>query len=129
MKKHILAVDDEQAIRDLLQESLALSGYRVSTAATLAEARKIARADRPDLVILDVQFDECDGFVLVDEFKKLCPDIPILLLTGMVFGNGAALQAIEKKVAGYLDKTVSLSRILDEVHRLIGASEPPAVKE
>jgi DNA-binding NtrC family response regulator len=118
MKKHILAVDDEQAIRDLLQESLTLSGYRVSTAATLDEARKIARADRPDLVILDVQFEECDGFVLIDEFKKLCPDSPILLLTGIIFGDGAARQAI--------DKTVPLSRILDEVRRLIGYSETPA---
>jgi DNA-binding NtrC family response regulator len=126
MKKHILAVDDEQAIRDLLQESLTLSGYRVSTAATLDEARKIARADRPDLVILDVQFEECDGFVLIDEFKKLCPDSPILLLTGIIFGDGAARQAIEKKVACYLDKTVPLSRILDEVRRLIGYSETPA---
>jgi DNA-binding NtrC family response regulator len=106
-----------------------LSGYRVSTAATLAEARKIARADRPDLIILDVQFEECDGFVLIDEFKKLCPDIPILLLTGIIFGNGAARQAIEKKVAGYLDKTVPLSHIINEVHRLIGDAEPPGAKE
>jgi DNA-binding NtrC family response regulator len=123
MKKHILSVDDEQPIRELLQESLGLRGYRVSTAATLADGRKIAGADRPDLIILDVQFDESDGFVLVDEFKSLYPTIPILLLTGVVFDTDVLREAIRKKVAGYLDKTVPLSRILSEVHRLIGDAE------
>ena len=127
MKKHILSVDDEQDIRELLQESLSMRGYRVSTAANPGEARKIAKADRPDLIILDFQIEESDGFVLIDEFKKLYPNIPLMLLTGAVFAKGAAREAIEKRVSGYLDKTASLSQILDEIHRLIGdpENEPP----
>ena len=128
MKKHILSVDDEQDIRELLQESLGMRGYRVSTAATPDEARKIARTDRPDLIILDFQIEESDGFVLIDEFKKLYPNIPLMLLTGAVFGTGAVREAIEQKVASYLDKTASLSQILDEIHRLIGDPETEAAK-
>ena len=128
MKKHILSVDDEQDIRELLQESLGMRGYRVSTAATPDEARKIAKADRPDLIILDFQIEESDGFVLIDEFRKLYPDIPLMLLTGAVFGKGAVREVIEKKVASYLDKTASLSQILDEIHRLIGDPETEAAK-
>ena len=129
MKKHILSVDDEQDIRELLQESLGMRGYRVSTAATPDEARKIAKADRPDLIILDFQIEESDGFVLIDEFRKLYPNIPLMLLTGAVFGKGAVREVIEKKVASYLDKTASLSQILDEIHRLIGDPETEAAKK
>ena len=126
MKKHILSVDDEQDIRELLQESLSMRGFRVSTAANPEEARKIAKADRPDLIILDFQIEESDGFVLIDEFKKLYPTIPLMLLTGAVFGKGAVREVIEKKVSSYLDKTASLSQILDEIHRLIGDPETGA---
>ncbi|MGA2544582.1 MAG: response regulator [Verrucomicrobiota bacterium] len=128
MKKHILSVDDEQDIRELLQESLGMRGYRVSTAATPDEARKIAKADRPDLIILDFQIEESDGFVLIDEFRKLYPNIPLMLLTGAVFGKGAVREVIEKKVASYLDKTASLSQIMDEIHRLIGDPEAGGAK-
>ena len=92
------------------------------------EARKIAKADPPDLIILDFQIEESDGFVLIDEFRKLYPKIPLMLLTGAVFGTGAVREAIEKKVASYLDKTASLSQILDEIQRLIGDPESSAAK-
>ena len=128
MKKHILSVDDEQDIRELLQESLGMRGYRVSTAATPDEARKIAKTDPPDLIILDFQIEESDGFVLIDEFRKLYPKTPLMLLTGAVFGKGAVREVIEQKVASYLDKTASLSQILDEIHRLIGDPETGAAK-
>jgi len=123
MKKHILSVDDEQDIRELLQESLGMQGYRVSAAATRDEARKIAKEDRPDLIILDFQIEESDGFVLIDEFRTLYPGVPLMLLTGAVFGKGAVREAIEKKVASYLDKTASLAQIVVEVQRLIGDPE------
>jgi DNA-binding NtrC family response regulator len=129
MKKHILSVDDERDIRELLQESLGMQGYRVSTAATPDEARKIAKADRPDLIILDFQIEESDGFVLIDEFRKLYPNIPLMLLTGAVFGKGAVREVIEKKVASYLDKTASLSQILEEIRRLIGDPEGEGPKK
>jgi two-component system response regulator HydG len=123
MKKHILSVDDEQDIRELLQESLGMQGYRVSTAATPDEARKIAKNDRPNLIILDFQIEESDGFILIDEFRRLYPEVPLMLLTGAVFGKGAVREAIEKKVASYLDKTASLAQIVGEVQRLIGEPE------
>jgi len=123
MKKHILSVDDEQDIRELLQESLSMRGYRVSTAATAVEAKRIAEADRPDLIILDFQIEESDGSILIDEFRKLYPGLPLMLLTGAVFGEGAVREAIETRVASYLDKTASLSDIVNEIHRLIGDPE------
>lgn len=123
MKKHILSVDDEADIRELLQEALTMRGYRVSTAAEPALAKKIVKEDPPQLIIMDFQIEEGDGFVLIEEFKKLAPNTPILLLTGAVFDRATVRDTIEKKVASYLDKTASLSTITSEIQRLVGDPE------
>ena len=119
MNKHILSVDDEAAIRELLQEILSMKGYRVSTAATAREAKRIIEDDPPQLVILDFQIEEGDGFTLIEDMKTLCPTTPILLLTGAVFDQGVVRDMINTKVAGYLDKTASLEAIVNEVQRLL----------
>jgi DNA-binding NtrC family response regulator len=120
MKKHILCVDDEPDIREMLQEVLTLKGYRVSTAAKPEPARKVVKEDPPQLIIMDFQIEEGDGFVLIEDIKGLGPNIPILLLTGAVFDRTVVRETIEKKVARYLDKTASLSTIVSEIQRLLG---------
>jgi DNA-binding NtrC family response regulator len=120
MKKHILSVDDEPDIRELLQEVLTIKGYRVSTAAEPELAKKIVKEDPPQLIIMDFQIEEGDGFTLIEEFKRLAPTTPILLLTGAVFDRQVVRDTIQKKVASYLDKTASLSTIVSEIQRLLG---------
>jgi DNA-binding NtrC family response regulator len=125
MKKHILAIDDEADIRELLQEALTIKGYRVSTAAGPELARQIVKEDPPQLIIMDFQIEQGDGFVLIEEMKSLGPDIPILLLTGAVFDRNLVREAIEKRVARYLDKTASLSTIVSEIELLLGDAPAP----
>jgi DNA-binding NtrC family response regulator len=120
MKKHILSIDDEADIRELLREVLTIKGYRVSTAAEPEQAKKIVKDDPPNLIIMDFQIEEGDGFVLIEEIKKLGPNIPILLLTGAVFDRNVVRDTIEKKVARYLDKTASLNTIVTEIEKLLG---------
>lgn len=120
MKKHILSIDDEADIRELLQEVLTIKGYRVSTAAEPEQAKKIIKDDLPQLIIMDFQIEEGDGFVLMEDIKRLAPGVPVLLLTGAVFDRGTVRETIEKKVSSYLDKTASLSTIVAEIQRLLG---------
>ena len=120
MKKHILSIDDEKDIRELLQEVLTIKGYRVSTAAEPEQAKKIVKEDPPQLIIMDFQIEEGDGFVLIDEFKRMAPNTPILRLTGAVFDRQVVRDTIQKKVASYLDKTASLNTIVSEIERLVG---------
>lgn len=120
MKKHILSIDDEADIRELLREVLTIKGYRVSTAAEPDSAKKIVKEDPPQLIIMDFQIEEGDGFVLIEEFKRLAPNTPIMLLTGAVFDRQVVRDTIQKKVASYLDKTASLSTIVNEIQRLLG---------
>jgi two-component system, OmpR family, alkaline phosphatase synthesis response regulator PhoP len=82
-KEHILIVEDEEDILELVKYNLAREGYRVSGAATGEAALKTARADLPDLIILDLMLPGIDG---LDVCKILKNDsktqrIPIIMLT------------------------------------------------
>jgi DNA-binding response OmpR family regulator len=103
----------------LLQEVLTIKGYRVSTAADPGQAKKIIKEDPPQLIILDFQIEQGDGFTLIEDLKRLGPKIPILLLTGALFDRHVVRDAIEKRVSRYLDKTASLSTIVSEIELLL----------
>lgn len=120
MKKHILTIDDEAEIRELLGLALEARGYRVSPAASPEEARKLMISDQPDLIITDLQLEQSDGLTLVQEIKTTWPDIPVILLTGVLFDQKAIQERIHKKVSAYLPKTAPLHSIIAEVNKLIG---------
>ncbi|MBI2814309.1 MAG: response regulator [Opitutae bacterium] len=118
--KHILIVDDEAVILDLLAEVLTLAGHRVSQAATVAAARKVLADGRPDLVITDLQLEQSDGLALLAEVKAAHPDLPTLLLTGVLFDEETVEARLRDKVSAYLPKTTPLKFIVAEVARLLG---------
>lgn len=118
--KHVLTVDDETEVRALLTEALGASGYRVSGAASAAEARALLATQLPDLVISDLQMEDTDGYDFIDELHEKHPQLPIILLTGVLFDPSVINRAVAGKIAAYVDKTASLERILSEVRRVLG---------
>ncbi len=120
MKKHLLMVDDEANIRDLLAQFFIASGYRVTSVASAAEAMDIARHERPDLLISDLQLEDSDGLEMIARFKSLHPGMPVILLTGVLFDPEVVNGVLSTKVDCYLEKTSSLARILETVRRLLG---------
>ena len=81
-KLRILIVDDEPAMRQLVKNSL--TTYEVNEAGDGEEALVAIRADKPDLVIADIQMPRMDGFALADQLKEEFPDLPVLALSGYV---------------------------------------------
>jgi DNA-binding NtrC family response regulator len=120
MQKHILIVDDEEVIRELLEAYLSQNGYRVTPVPSAFEAEAIAARDKPDLVITDLQLEDSDGLDMVTRLKSLLPDTPMMLLTGVLFDTRVVREVLNKKVSSYVEKTAPLSRILEEVRRLAG---------
>ena len=121
MKKHILIVDDEASIRDLLDQYLSGKGYRVTTVETAVEAQRVAVSDPPALLISDLQLEDSDGLDMIDHLKSsLPPNTPIMLLTGVLFDPQVVRETLSKKITCYFQKTTPLTRILEEVRRLIG---------
>ena len=118
--KHILIVDDEPHIREILRHILTREGYRVSDVESAREAVDIVRREPPQLIISDLQLEEADGFELIDQVKQLAPDVPVILLTGVLFDPSVVQQLSQQtRIAAYLEKTSSLERILGEVKRLL----------
>jgi CheY-like chemotaxis protein len=120
MKQHILIVDDEADIRDLLAQFLTINGYRTTAAASAAEALKVGRQDPPDLIIADLQLEDADGLEMIAELKAMLPDKPVILLTGVLFDPKVVRDVLSTKVACYLEKTSSLAQILEAVQHLLG---------
>lgn len=77
---HILAVDDDEPIRELLTSYLTSEGYRVTAAADAACARRVISADPIDLMVLDLRLPDDDGLNLVRELRK-DSKLPVIILS------------------------------------------------
>ena len=118
MKKHILIIDDEENIRTLLCHYLNGVGYRATPAASQAAALEVVRLDPPDLIISDLQLEDADGLEMIARLKVSLPDIPVILLTGVLFDPKSVSEVLLSKVTCYLPKTCKLSTISETVFRL-----------
>jgi len=107
---HVLLVDDDDRIRELLSRYLHKQGYRVSVAESAAEARAKMGGLRYDLIILDVMMPGEDGLSLTRDLRQH-HDVPIILLTALA----EAEQRIEGLRAGaddYLPKPFEPEELL-----------------
>jgi len=77
---HILVVDDDAGIRDLVAEYLSQHGYRVSVARDGAAMRAALAAGRPDLIVLDLMLPGEDGLSLCRDLRAKS-DLPVIMLT------------------------------------------------
>jgi DNA-binding NtrC family response regulator len=115
--RHILVVDDEPDIRELVREILEDEGYTVSMAEGGEAARKARRARRPDLILLDIWMEDIDGISLLREWSEggelPCPVV-------MMSGHGTVETAVEATRLGaydFIEKPISLAKLLLTIER------------
>jgi len=129
-KPHILVVDDDERLRDLLQRFLMGNGFLVTTATDAAEAREILKYLAYDLIICDVMMPGEDGMALTKSLKKQGLTSPVLMLT--------ALGEIESRISGfeagaddYLPKPFEPRELLLRITAILRrvAATPPAKGE
>lgn len=121
MKQHILIVDDEAPIREILALMLGQTGYRVTEAASVREALEVMQRDPPALLISDLQLEESDGLAMIAEIKTTRPNLPVILLTGVLFEDEVVRGTLKDAVTAYLPKTTPLAKIQEEVRRILPA--------
>ena len=92
MKAHILVVDDDPRITDLLRRILAYEGYSVAIAASGTAALMRTLEHAPDLIILDIMLPGIDGLEVARRLRAAGDTVPILMLT--------ARDAISDRVTG-----------------------------
>jgi GAF domain-containing protein/DNA-binding response OmpR family regulator len=106
----VLVIDDEVAVRDLMQRFLGKEGFRVVTASGGEEGLRRARELRPDAITLDVMMPGLDGWAVLSALKAepALADIPVIMLTIVDDKNlGYALGAAE-----YLTKPIDRDRLV-----------------
>lgn len=100
---HLLIVDDDRRIRDLISRYLSNQGYRVTTAGDAAEARRRMAGLAFDLVILDVMMPGENGVEFARNLRRENCNIPILMLTARA-ETAHRLEGLEAGVDDYLAK-------------------------
>jgi two-component system OmpR family response regulator len=80
-KGHILVVDDESAIRDLISEVLNIAGFQVTTSPDGLDALNQIRRSKFDLILLDVNLPKVDGFAILEKVRESAPTQPIIMLS------------------------------------------------
>ncbi len=85
----VLVVDDYADVREMYADYLKFEGFRVTMAATGPEALTAARAERPDVILMDVTMPGMDGFTATTHLKTdpALASVPVLILTAHVFAE------------------------------------------
>ncbi|MDP7397397.1 MAG: protein kinase [Lentisphaeria bacterium] len=83
MSARILIVDDEPTMRQLLRTHLKRQNYEILEAAAAAEGLSIVKENDLDLVITDVKLGGTTGVELLTQIKRIYPDLPVIVMTGM----------------------------------------------
>ena len=124
-KGKILVVDDEIYIVHILDFSLGMEGYEVLTALDGEQAVEKARAERPDLIVLDIMMPKLDGYETCKILKAGddTKNIPVILLS-------AKGRNVDQKIGfevgadDYITKPFSLRKLVERINALLGQSSP-----
>ena len=123
-KGKILVVDDEIYIVHILDFSLGMEGYEVSTALDGEQALEKARAEKPDLIVLDIMMPKLDGYETCKILKgdPATRDIPVILLS-------AKGRNIDQKIGfevgadDYITKPFSPRKLVERINGILGQND------
>jgi two-component system, cell cycle response regulator DivK len=126
-KKTVLLVEDNEDNLVVYRTILEHVGYRVLEARDGEEGVARARADLPDLILMDISIPKIDGWEATQRLKSddLTSAIPIIALTAHALEEDRQ-KATQAGCDGYLAKPVEPRRVVQEVERFVGPPTAPA---
>lgn len=118
MSAHILVVDDEPAVRDVLVTWLQAAGYRCSEAADATVALAVIEAGSVDVALLDLALPGPDGLWLAQQIREQTSNVALIMVTGLQRFD-AAVAGIRLGVLDYLLKPFSRQELMQAVRRAV----------
>ena len=119
---HLLVVDDDRRIRELLNRYLMDQGFRVTTAADAAEARRRLEGVDFDLLIVDVMMPGETGISLTQGLRKI-KTVPIIMLTALAEAN-ARIEGLEAGADDYLPKPFDPRELVLRINNILRRNAP-----
>jgi len=118
---HILIVEDDPSLRDVVTEALTDDGYQVTSAEDGASALELARKRHPDLVILDLMMPRMNGEQFCAELRQIegLAKLPIIVVSA---ARGTEETGIRLGAAAALRKPFDLFELTDKVGGLLASS-------
>jgi CheY-like chemotaxis protein len=117
--RHILVVDDEQAVLDVVRRFLEIAGHQVTTVSSGAAAVDcLGRGKGVDLVILDLMIPREEGETNFQRLRELCPGVPILVCTGLL--QGGPQPRFLEEATGILRKPFRMNELWYAVDQALG---------
>jgi two-component system response regulator HydG len=123
VKAHILFVDDEAPIRELLSLYFRKKGLDVTTAISAQQGREIAGRSEISLAILDVNLAGENGLELLSFFRTNYPKVPVIIFTGLS-GQELVTKALASGASGFMSKGDSLDALFTIVSRYLPQQAP-----
>src|SRR5246127_4478218 len=127
VQPHILVVDDDPQIRELLEDYLRENGLRASVAASGAQMSQILADEAIDLIILDLRLAGEDGMMIARTLREESA-IPIVMLTG-VRDEADRVMGLELGAADYLTKPFSPRELLARIRTVLRRTKSAALSE
>ncbi len=125
MTKKILLAEDDEGVRQMLKRVLELEHYAVVSAGTGREAAAKFRANPPDLVLLDLNMPDKDGWEAFDLMNDTDPLVPVIVITAKPHQYA---RAVEVGVDALMEKPLDLPLLLATIADLLAESEPHRVR-
>ncbi|HLF26300.1 MAG TPA: response regulator transcription factor [Anaerolineae bacterium] len=120
----ILVIDDEPNLRRSLALVLQRAGYQVTTAEDAQAALCALQAGAFDLAFLDIKLPDMNGMELLPQIRRLCPDLPVLILTAHATLD-SAMAAVRQGARDYLLKPLRAEQILTRVREVLAEQAQP----
>ena len=124
----IYVVDDEPAIRDILESVLSDEGYPAITCQNSEVFYDQLEKQTPDLVLLDIWLPGTDGMAILSTLRETHPDLPVIMMSGHA-GIDAAVNAIKKGAVDFMEKPLQLEILLDKIAVVLSNKPPEKIKD
>ncbi len=126
MSKTILVADDKTNIRNLVREYLEAEGFRVVIAANGREALYTARAEKPDLILLDIMMPEMSGYDFLKTYRKE-RETPIIMLTAKLDETDKVL-GLELGADDYVTKPFGMKELVARINAVLRRTGRPTTE-
>ena len=121
-RNDIWVVDDDDAIRFVLQRALRKRGYDVECFENVSGVREALEKDHPRALLTDIRLPDADGLSVVDTLERHEIDIPVIAMTAFA-DLDQAVSAFQKGVFEYLPKPFDLEQVISVVERAIAVDK------